>query len=102
MGIPLGISQSYKTAPLSQIFFTMSSMGHLFTPPNSVVDRLDQSVFRVDESPQGFGGGHSDGGGFKGGKTGKDISQEDISQKQDMSLKNCFCTKGSYVTSSQG
>jgi hypothetical protein len=51
----------------------MSSMGPLLTPPNNVMlwmllrNRLDRSTFRVDEVPQGFGGGRRGGGGFIGG-----------------------------------
>jgi hypothetical protein len=37
---------------------------------DALADRLDHSVFRVDEAPQGFGGGHQGGGGFRGGRTG--------------------------------
>jgi hypothetical protein len=37
---------------------------------DALADRLDRSTFRVDEAPQGFGGGHRGGGGFIGGWTG--------------------------------
>jgi hypothetical protein len=34
---------------------------------DALVDRLDRSTFRVNEGPQGFGGGCKEGDGYRGG-----------------------------------
>jgi hypothetical protein len=64
------ILQKYKIVPNTVYYELCGSPTHTTKQCcalDALADRIDRYSFRVDENPQGFGGGHRGGGGFIGG-----------------------------------
>jgi hypothetical protein len=66
------ILQKYTSVPNTMYYELCGSTTHTAKKCHALdalADRLDLSAFRIDESPQGFGGGHRGRGAFRGGQS---------------------------------